>query len=71
MCNIEILYSLLFQVLTYHCVLTSCQRLLNPEGGMARRGAEPVSRKVGWWWWWVILVGLVQCVTPGQFFFLV
>ena len=53
MCNIEILYSLLFQVLTYHCVLTSCQRLLNPEGGMARRGAEPVSRKVScWWWWW-------------------
>jgi len=34
------------KVLTYHCVLTSAQRLLNPEGGMARRGAEPVSRKV-------------------------
>ena len=34
------------QVLTYHCVLTSAQRLLNPEGGMARRGAEAVSRKV-------------------------
>ena len=65
------------QVLTYHCVLTSAQRLLNPEGGMARRGAEPVSRKVSflhpwWWWWWSWLYWwegtslAYQVRTPGR-----
>ena len=54
----------------FNCTTRYCSVL---QGTAAERedfswNVKRVERGV--WWWWVFLVGSIQCVTPGHFYFI-